>query len=80
MVCIVLHTYQWQITSFGACRVSKIHRPLDCIPTAKDSATSRGKDEKKRKTVFDDCKGVSIHEGRKVAVVLWNFVGSYFIT
>ena len=65
---------------YEACRLSKIHGPLDCIPTAKDSVTSRGKIEKKHKTVFGDSKGVSIHERRKVAVVLLNFEGSHFIT
>ena len=52
-----------------ACRPSKIHGPLHRIPTAKDSVTSRCKNEKKHKTVFDDLKGVSILERRKVAVV-----------
>ena len=71
---------QWRITSCGASRLSKIHGPLDCIPTAKDSVTFRGRNKKKHKTVFGDFKGVSIHKRRKVAVVLLNFVGSHFIT
>ena len=71
---------QWRIMSCRASRLSKIHGPLNCIPTAKDSVTFRGKNEKKHKTVFGDFKGVSIHERRKVAVILLNFVGSHFIT
>ena len=43
--------------SCGACRLSKIHRPSDCVQTAKDSVTSRGMNEKKHKTVFGDFKG-----------------------
>ena len=66
---------QWRITRYGACRLSKIHRPLDCVPTAKGSVTSRGKNEKKHVTVFGDFKGVSIHERRKVAAILFNLVG-----
>ena len=70
---------QWRITSCGACRLCKIHGPLDSIPTAKDSVKSRGIN-KKEKPMFRDFKGVSIHERRKVAVVMLNFVGSHFIT
>ena len=68
------------ITSCGAYWQSKIHRSLYYIPTAKDGVTFRGKNKKKHKTVFGDFKGVSIHERRKVAVVLLNFIGSHFIT
>ena len=71
---------QWRITSCGACKLSKIYGPLDCIPTAKDSVKFRAMNKKKHKTVFGDFKGVSIHERRKVAVVLLNFEGFHFIT
>ena len=60
---------QWRITCCRACRLSKIHKPLDCIPTAKDCVKSRDMNKKKHKTVFGDFKRVSIHERRKVAVV-----------
>ena len=54
----VFHTFhQWRITSSVTCRLSKIHGPSDCIQTAKDSVTSRGKNEEKLKTVFGDFKG-----------------------
>ena len=55
-----------RITSCGACSLSKIDGPLNCISTAKDSVTSRDKNKKKHKTVFGDVKGVRIHERTKV--------------
>ena len=72
-------SYQWRITSCGACRLNKIHGPLDGIPTAEDCVKPHGMNKKKDKTAFEDFKGVSIHERRKVAVVLLNIVGSHFI-
>ena len=74
-----LYTFSGGLPVAGACRLNKIHGPLDGIPTAEDSVKPHGMNKKKDKTVFEDFKGVSIHERRKVAVVLLNFVGSHFI-
>jgi hypothetical protein len=38
-----LRTYQWRITSCGACRLSKICGPWDGILTAMDGVTSRNR-------------------------------------